>query len=97
MVTTPYNEGRREVEAGRTAALVAYFDAKPDPVIKWFKGNSTETLNTTSKYIVHRSWGKTYLKIRESTVADSGLYRLVISAANHTKVTIFNLQIKQGE
>lgn len=97
IVTTPYNEGRREVESGRTASLVAYFDAKPDPLIEWFKGNSTDPLNTTSKYIVHRSWGKTYLKIRESTVADSGSYKLILTAGNHTKVTNFTLQIKNGE
>lgn len=96
MVSTPFNDGPREVESGKTVTFVVYVDARPDPVVNWYRGNELEPINTTSKFVVHRSWGKTYLKIRDTSIADNGIYRLVAFAGNQKKSVNFTLVVEES-
>ena len=95
MVSTPYNDGPRDVEAGKTTTFVVYVDARPDPTVEWYKDNQVEPITPSSKYVVHRSWGKTYLKIRETSVADNGVYRLVAISGKQRKSLNFTLVVDE--
>ncbi|XP_046463212.1 hemicentin-1-like isoform X2 [Daphnia pulex] len=95
LVSTPYNDGPRDVEAGKTATFVVYVDARPDPAVDWYKDNEAEPIRPSSKYVVHRSWGKTYLKIRDATVADNGVYRLVATSGKQRKSVNFTLVVDE--
>lgn len=97
MISTPYNDGPREIESGKTVTFVVYVDSRPDPIVNWYRDDKLdEPINTTSKYVVHRSWGKTYLKIRDTSVADNGVYRLVAMAGNQRKSLNFTLQVQES-
>ena len=96
LVSTPYNDGPRDVQSGKSATFVVYVDARPDPEVNWYKDGDPETINTTSKFVVHRSWGKTYLKIRDATVADSGVYRLVATSGNVRRSVNFTLIVEES-
>ena len=93
-VTTPYNDGPREVEAGKSATFVVYIDARPDPIVNWYRDGQLEPINTTSKYVVHRSWGKTYLKIRDASIEDNGVYRLVAISGKERRSVNFSLVVE---
>jgi hypothetical protein len=95
LVSTPYNDGPRDVEAGETATFVVYVDARPDPAVDWYKDSEAEPITPSSKYVVHRSWGKTYLKIRDATVADNGVYRLVATSGKQRKSVNFTLVVDE--
>nr|CAH0098421.1 unnamed protein product [Daphnia galeata] len=95
LVSTPYNDGPRDVEAGKTTTFVVYVDARPDPTVEWYKDNQVEPITPSSKYVVHRSWGKTYLKIRETSVADNGVYRLVAISGKQRKSLNFTLVVDE--
>lgn len=96
LVSTPYNDGPRDVDTGKTTTFVVYVDARPDPVIDWFKDGQLEPIVTSSKYVVHRSWGKTYLKIRDASIADNGIYRLVATSGKQRKSVNFTLVVDEG-
>ena len=95
LVSTPYNDGPRDVEAGKTTTFVVYVDARPDPTVEWYKDNQVEPITPSSKYVVHRSCGKTYLKIRETSVADNGVYRLVAISGKQRKSLNFTLVVDE--
>ncbi len=95
MVSTPFNDGPRDVESGKSATFVVYIDARPDPEVNWYKDNDPEPINTTSKFVVHRSWGKTYLKIRDASTADNGVYRLFATSGKLRKSVNFTLVVEE--
>lgn len=96
LVSTPYNDGPRDVDAGKTMTFVVYVDARPDPVVDWFKDGQLEPIATSAKYVVHRSWGKTYLKIRDTSIADNGVYRLLATSGQLRKSVNFTLVVDDG-
>lgn len=95
LVSTPFNDGPRDVESGKSATFVVYIDARPDPEVNWYKDNDPEPINTTSKFVVHRSWGKTYLKIRDASTADNGVYRLFATSGKMRKSVNFTLVVEE--
>ncbi|XP_032794862.2 uncharacterized protein LOC116931389 isoform X3 [Daphnia magna] len=97
LVSTPYNDGPRDVDAGKTMTFVVYVDARPDPVVDWFKDGQLEPIATSAKYVVHRSWGKTYLKIRDTSIADNGVYRLLATSGQLRKSVNFTLVVDDGK
>lgn len=97
LLTTPYNDGPREVDAGKSATFVVYFDGKPDPTVDWYREADETPIEASSKYVVHRSWGKTYLKVRDATASDNGVYRLVATTPYHRKDVNFTLLVSEGK